>query len=122
MSEVRQNSRDLVVISDLHLSAGCPDREGKFSCNEDLFFDEEFRRFLRHLQNEKPGNTHLVIAGDLFDFLQVHGSCTAELVHGGAASSGIAGTEPTHGWGRRKVKGAVLEEGWRPPAPIDKSG
>ncbi len=62
---------ELIVISDLHLSTGYNEDSGRFSRNEDFFFDEEFRRFLRYLQKENPSNNHLVINGDMFDFLQV---------------------------------------------------
>ena len=36
---------ELVVISDLHLSTGYNEKTGKYSRNEDFFFDEEFKRF-----------------------------------------------------------------------------
>ena len=62
---------ELIVISDLHLSTGYNEDTGRFSRNEDFFFDEEFRRFLRYLQKENPSNNHLIIDGDMFDFLQV---------------------------------------------------
>ena len=61
----------LVVISDLHLSEGRNPSTGKISPTEDFFFDEEFSRFLTYLNSRKPGDVHLVINGDLFDFLQV---------------------------------------------------
>lgn len=76
---------ELIVISDLHLSAGRHPRTGKWSRNEDFFFDEEFARFLQHIKdpkkdeeendkknkNENGGKKNLIIAGDMFDFLQV---------------------------------------------------
>ena len=61
----------LVVISDFHLSEGRRPGTGKISPTEDFFFDEEFSRFLTYLNSCKPGDIHLVINGDLFDFLQV---------------------------------------------------
>ncbi len=61
---------ELIVISDLHLSDGYDETTGKYSRNEDFFFDEEFQRFLEHLQQEPP-KKHLIINGDMFDFLQV---------------------------------------------------
>jgi len=36
---------ELIVISDLHLSDGYDEKTGKYSRNEDFFFDEELQRF-----------------------------------------------------------------------------
>jgi UDP-2,3-diacylglucosamine pyrophosphatase LpxH len=65
-----EEMEELIVISDLHLSAGYNEKTGKYSRNEDFFFDKEFKRFLEHLQ-KKPPKKNLIIAGDMFDFLQV---------------------------------------------------
>jgi UDP-2,3-diacylglucosamine pyrophosphatase LpxH len=65
---------ELIVISDLHLSAGYNKETMKYSRNEDFFFDEEFKRFLEYFQRRNSRNKtyyHLIIAGDMFDFLQV---------------------------------------------------
>jgi len=62
---------ELIVISDLHLSEGYDEKTERHSRNEDFFFDEEFKRFLEYLQKVNSRKKHLVIAGDLFDFLQV---------------------------------------------------
>ena len=62
---------ELIVISDLHLSDGYDKNTYKYSRNEDFFFDEEFKRFLEYLQEENSHKKHLIIAGDMFDFLQV---------------------------------------------------
>ncbi len=70
---------ELIVISDLHLSVGYNDQTGRYSRNEDFFFDEEFKRFLEYLQKAKSTKKHLIIAGDLFDFLQVDGCKASEL-------------------------------------------
>jgi len=59
----------LYVISDLDLSEGRAPETGRFSRNEDFFFDAESASFLEMIGQE-PG-ARLVIAGDLFDFLQV---------------------------------------------------
>ncbi len=77
-------THDLLVVSDLHLSEGrlpiepaasggtLPDGAGRFSRNEDFFFDEQFERFLAWYR-DRPGERrwHLVINGDFLDFLQV---------------------------------------------------
>ena len=87
---------ELIVISDLHLSAGRNPKTGRWSRNEDFFFDKQFARFLTYIKkakkddeerkdrkrdkdeekdeqnkNEKAPKKHLIIAGDMFDFLQV---------------------------------------------------
>lgn len=69
----------LIVISDLHLSAGFNEETKCFSREEDFFFDNEFKRFLECLEKENQDNNHLIINGDLFDFLQVNGDFTKKL-------------------------------------------
>ena len=64
----------LLVVSDLHVSEGRGARNKKFPENEDFFFDEEFARFLAFHQDARRwsgAKWHLVVNGDLFDFLQV---------------------------------------------------
>ncbi len=61
----------LVVLSDLHLSEGWRPASRKLAPAEDFFFDNEFARFLAHLDRTKTSQVHLIINGDLFDFLQV---------------------------------------------------
>ncbi len=76
---------ELIVISDLHLSGGYNEETGKYSRNEDFFFDDQIERFLKYLQppdsSEKHSTTekHLIIAKDMFDFLQVDGDKATEL-------------------------------------------
>ena len=70
---------ELIIISDLHLSAGRNERTGKYSRNEDFFFDEEFKSFLQYLHKVNTHQKHLIIAGDMFDFLQVAGECVKGL-------------------------------------------
>jgi UDP-2,3-diacylglucosamine pyrophosphatase LpxH len=70
----REDGQDIVIVSDLHLSAGYDPRTGTYHRNEDFFYDAAFARFLTDLRAraEKEGRTwRLVILGDLFDFLQV---------------------------------------------------
>lgn len=69
----------LFVISDLHLSAGFNEETKRYSREEDFFFDNEFKRFLECLEKENQGNNHLIINGDLFDFLQVNGDFAKRL-------------------------------------------
>jgi UDP-2,3-diacylglucosamine pyrophosphatase LpxH len=64
----------LLVVSDLHLSEGRGPKSGKFSKNEDFFFDEEFARFLAYYQDARRwdgAKWHLIINGDFLDFHQV---------------------------------------------------
>lgn len=70
---------NLFVISDLHLSAGFNEETKCYSREEDFFFDNEFRRFLEHMEKESPGSNHLIINGDMFDFLQVNGDYAKKL-------------------------------------------
>jgi UDP-2,3-diacylglucosamine pyrophosphatase LpxH len=64
--------RNLLIVSDLHLSEGRHAATKKFSPQEDFFFDEEFARFLAYYQKaQAPGSWHLIINGDFLDLLQV---------------------------------------------------
>ncbi len=68
------DDRDIVIMSDVHMSAGYDARTGTFDRNEDFFFDGAFGRFLDHLverRRDSPRSWRLVILGDFFDFLQV---------------------------------------------------
>ena len=69
----------LIVVSDLHLSAGFNEETKRYSREEDFFFDNEFKRFLECLEKENQGKNHLIINGDLFDFLQVNGDFAKRL-------------------------------------------
>jgi len=69
--------RNLLIVSDLHLSEGLDPASAKFSRLEDFLFDDAFARFLRY-HEEVRGQPRfggrpwlLIINGDLFDFLQV---------------------------------------------------
>ena len=97
---------ELIVISDLHLSAGYNEETGRYSRNEDFFFDEEFKRFLEYLQEANPGNNHLIIAGDLFDFLQIDGHLGKELSEKKEAPFKITKRELKFGLGTEEEKTA----------------
>lgn len=68
------DGRDVVIISDFHLSAGYNRRTGAYDRHEDFFYDAVFGRFidelLRRSQTE-PRRWRLIILGDFTDFLQV---------------------------------------------------
>lgn len=64
-----ETERRIIVVSDLHMTAGRNPATGAWSPTEDFFQDDEFARFLKYL-GSGPATT-LVINGDLFDFLQV---------------------------------------------------
>ena len=70
---------ELIIVSDLHLSDGYDEETEKYSRNEDFFFDKDFERFLQYLEEQNPSKNHLVIAGDMFDFLQVDGKKALQL-------------------------------------------
>jgi UDP-2,3-diacylglucosamine pyrophosphatase LpxH len=105
----------LIVISDLHLSAGYKEETGRYSRNEDFFFDEEFKRFLEYFQAVNPGDNHLIIAGDLFDFLQIDGPLAKELSKKKKAPFEITKRELKFGLGteeeKTKEKLAVIVNG-----------
>jgi len=64
----------LLVVSDLHLSEGCRPATNKYSTREDFFFDHEFARFLAYYRGARRADGvrwHLIINGDMLDFLQV---------------------------------------------------
>ncbi len=66
--------RDLIIISDLHLSAGYNRRTGTFDRLEDFFYDAAFSRFIDELLRRATSERRvwrLVILGDLLEFLQV---------------------------------------------------
>jgi UDP-2,3-diacylglucosamine pyrophosphatase LpxH len=94
----------LIVISDLHLSAGYSKETGRYSRNEDFFFDEEFKRFLEYLQESNPSDNHLIIAGDLFDFLQIDGCRAKELSKKRGTPFEITERELTFGLGTEEEK------------------
>jgi UDP-2,3-diacylglucosamine pyrophosphatase LpxH len=66
----RTARRRILVISDLHMTAGRNPDTGVWSPTEDFFQDDEFARFLGYYGNDGAATT-LVVNGDLFDFLQV---------------------------------------------------
>lgn len=70
----RVDEHDIIIVSDLHLSAGYDPRTGTFDRNEDFFYDAAFARFLDDLRARAAteGRTwRLVLLGDVLDFLQV---------------------------------------------------
>ncbi len=68
------DGREIVVISDLHMSAGRDEDTGTFHRNEDFFYDGAFARFVGHLVDRarsRERSVRLVVLGDFVDFLQV---------------------------------------------------
>lgn len=71
---MHDDGRDLIIISDLHISSGYNRRTGTFDRNEDFFYDGAFDRFIDELLRRSTSEQRqwrLVILGDLIDFLQV---------------------------------------------------
>lgn len=70
-----REKRNLLVVSDFHLSEGFAEAEGVWSINEDFFFDDQFARFLQFAQRQRArydgAPWRLVCNGDIFDFRQV---------------------------------------------------
>jgi UDP-2,3-diacylglucosamine pyrophosphatase LpxH len=68
------DTRDTIIVSDLHLSVGADPRTGGTGHPDDFFCDAAFVRFLDDLRDRAGEDGHglrLVILGDLFDFLQL---------------------------------------------------
>jgi UDP-2,3-diacylglucosamine pyrophosphatase LpxH len=68
------DGRDIVIVSDFHMSSGYNRRTGTFSRNEDFFYDGAFGRFIDKLIAQATRERRcwrLVILGDFVDFLQV---------------------------------------------------
>lgn len=68
------DGRDLIIVSDLHMSAGYNRRTGTYDRNEDFFYDAAFSRFIDNLILRAPAEQRrwrLLVMGDLVDFLQV---------------------------------------------------
>lgn len=71
------DGRDIVIVSDFHMSSGYNRRTGTFSRNEDFFYDAAFARFIDKLIAQATSERRvwrLVILGDFVDFLQVERS------------------------------------------------
>lgn len=72
MSAGRESS--LVIVSDLHMSAGADPRTGRMSRHEHFRADRAFVSFLDHLAGRATSEKappHLVILGDMLDLLYV---------------------------------------------------
>lgn len=68
------DGRDIVIVSDFHMSAGYSRRTGTYDRNEDFFYDAVFSRFVDSLLQRAESESRrwrLLILGDFFDFLQV---------------------------------------------------
>ncbi|HEV7590441.1 MAG TPA: hypothetical protein VGO40_20185 [Longimicrobium sp.] len=61
----------ILVVSDLHLSAGRDPATGRFDRIENFFADEAFARFLEHYRPAAADGALLVLNGDTLDFLRV---------------------------------------------------
>ena len=62
-----------VFLSDLHLASGFDPVRGSYSPQENFFYDKQFARFLKFIQRqaqEEGQVLHLVLLGDIFDFLR----------------------------------------------------
>ena len=75
IKELSQEKRNLLVVSDFHLSEGFYEAEGNWAINEDFFFDGPFSRFLQFAQEQRARHGgapwRLICNGDIFDFRQV---------------------------------------------------
>lgn len=69
-ASMNSQGRDIVVVSDLHLSAG-KGIDGNYSGTENFFADAAFVRFIHSLDGGKDRKAILVINGDFVDFLRI---------------------------------------------------
>jgi len=68
---VSSNGKNVYVISDLHLAAGC-NSDSNYDGTENFFADGAFARFINHVINQSAGTPSLlVINGDFIDFLRI---------------------------------------------------
>lgn len=80
-------SRILLIVSDLHLSEGWDEKTKKLSRHEDFFFDQSFQRFLKFYMEKgikEKCRVNLIIAGDFVDLLQVISLPEGDTVEGEA--------------------------------------
>ncbi len=76
MRALQQTERNLLVMSDFHISEGFDETEGRWSINEDFFFDDQFARLLQFADRQRARHYgdapwRLILNGDIFDFRQV---------------------------------------------------
>ena len=68
------DGRDIIIVSDTHLSVSVDERTGVPGHTDDFFCDAALVRFLDNLRERARDHgrgVRLVILGDLFDFLQL---------------------------------------------------
>jgi UDP-2,3-diacylglucosamine pyrophosphatase LpxH len=67
-------TRDLIVVSDLHLGRGRDPATGRYHALEAFFYDDDLRAFCRHLCEESARHGRgfeLILNGDALDLLRV---------------------------------------------------
>lgn len=72
---------ELIVLSDLHIGRGRNDETGRYHSLETFFFDDDLRRFLRHVCADVTGRgsrLRVVFNGDAFDLLRTEPELPAE--------------------------------------------
>lgn len=69
--QISSYGKDVFVISDLHLAAGC-NINNNYDGTENFFADEAFSRFINHLNTTtESAASILIINGDFVDFLRI---------------------------------------------------
>jgi len=109
---------NILIVSDLHLSAGRNPTTGKTSRLEDFFRDDAFARFLHYHEGIKDQPRFggrpwlLILNGDIFDFLQVLSlppeGRPLRTVKGVESHNDLRPHERTYGLGT-----AALESAWK---------
>ncbi len=68
---INSNEKEIVVISDLHLSSGLQEN-GNYDGTENFYADDSLARFLQYLAAKQTGKkTILIINGDFIDFIRI---------------------------------------------------
>lgn len=69
--KLNTNGEEIFVVSDLHIASG-RNESGVYSGTENFFAADSFKRFLEYADKiKKTEKAHLIINGDIFDFLRI---------------------------------------------------
>jgi len=107
MQQLQQAKRNLLVVSDFHLSEGFRQDEGLWSINEDFFFDGPLARFLQFAEAQRAQHAgapwRLICNGDILDFRQVG------LPRDGQAAPGVTAIRAREAARRQAVRAGLSE-------------
>ncbi|HTP25663.1 MAG TPA: hypothetical protein VMK12_08395 [Anaeromyxobacteraceae bacterium] len=81
VNSLSRPSRDLIIVSDLHLGRGLDKVTKRYHRLEAFFYDEDFRAFCRWACGDAASRGRpltLILDGDVFDLLRIEPSTTGE--------------------------------------------